>query len=316
VADVSLIPAKRAPGGIARAALPFFVAAALLGATSAALAAPGGNDGSVYIRDPASGDEPNVHNEPQLCTFYLDFEVGQYKSGTWWIEPQGGGGGGSIVLPEDGNPGTYATEGYDSYLSPEGAPANYYSLPDGHYKLSWDEAGMPGSEKHKTFWVDCTAASPSPSVTPTPPSPTPPSPTPPSPTPPSPTPPSPTPPSPTPPSPTPPSPTPPSPTPPSPTPPSPTPPSPTPPSPTPPPEVTPTPTPMESIGGETDTPDPTESVGGVTSSPGNEATPPTTGTEADRSDNGTTPIFAILIGFAFAALAAFAAAKQRRAITR
>jgi hypothetical protein len=54
----------------------------------------------------------------------------------------------------------------------------------------------------------------------------------------------------------------------------------------------------------------------VTSSPGNQATPPTTGAEADRSDDGATPIFAILIGLAFAALAAFAAAKQRRAITR
>jgi hypothetical protein len=83
VADVSLIPAKRVSGGIAGVALPVLVTMALLAATGAALAAPGGNDGSVYIRDPATGDEPNVHNEPQLCTFYLDFEVGQYKSGTW-----------------------------------------------------------------------------------------------------------------------------------------------------------------------------------------------------------------------------------------
>jgi hypothetical protein len=72
----------------------------------------------------------------------------------------------------------------------------------------------------------------------------------------------------------------------------------------------------ESAGGETATPDPTESIGGVTASPGSEATPPTTGTEADRSDEGATPIFAVLIGLAFAALAAFAAAKQRRTISR
>jgi len=53
----------------------------------------------------------------------------------------------------------------------------------------------------------------------------------------------------------------------------------------------------------------------VTSSPGNEATPPTTGADADGSDDGATPIFAILIGLAFAALAAFAAAKQRGTIS-
>jgi hypothetical protein len=54
----------------------------------------------------------------------------------------------------------------------------------------------------------------------------------------------------------------------------------------------------------------------VTFGPGNTATPPATGTSPDDSNNGSTPVFAMLIGLAFAALAAFAAAKQRRSINR
>jgi hypothetical protein len=54
----------------------------------------------------------------------------------------------------------------------------------------------------------------------------------------------------------------------------------------------------------------------VTASPGTQVTPPTTGAAADGSGDGNTPIFAMLIGLAFAALAAFAAAKQRRTMGR
>jgi LPXTG-motif cell wall-anchored protein len=119
--------------------------AALLLAPAAHATAPGDN-GTVKIHDAATGEELR-HNEPHVCTFYLDafgFDGGQQVD--WHIEawaPTAGVKGetvksGSLTLDGEGHGRT-----------------NDLSLPDGHYKLFWNFDGEKGSAKHKVFWTDC-----------------------------------------------------------------------------------------------------------------------------------------------------------------
>lgn len=119
--------------------------AALLLAPAAHATAPGDN-GTVKIHDAATGEELR-HNEPHVCTFYLDafgFDGGQQVD--WHIEswaPTAGAKGetvksGSLTLDAEGHGRT-----------------NDLSLPDGHYKLFWNFDGEKGSAKHKVFWTDC-----------------------------------------------------------------------------------------------------------------------------------------------------------------
>jgi hypothetical protein len=118
-----------------------------------------GNNGTVKIHEGAGENDPGeVRNEPHVCTFHLHFFFADpEQAGTWEIQQWAPTGEkGTVVLS-----GTYDTAGDGEDRQPaEGV----YTLPDGHYKLFWD--GDLDTDKHdkmKVFWVDCAAASTSPS---------------------------------------------------------------------------------------------------------------------------------------------------------
>ena len=122
---------------------------------------PPGNNGTVKIHEGSTEVEPIVSNEPHVCTFHLHFFFADpTQAGSWEIAGWPPTGDGTVVLS-----GTYDT----SPAGEDRQPASgTYSLPDGHYKLSWtgDNPNNPEVEKHKVFWVEC--AAPTPTVTPTP----------------------------------------------------------------------------------------------------------------------------------------------------
>ncbi|HEX7490992.1 MAG TPA: hypothetical protein VF337_04755, partial [Candidatus Limnocylindrales bacterium] len=76
--------------------------------------------------------------------------------------------------------------------------------------------------------------------------------------------------------------------------------------------ATPVATPTDPVATET----PFESFQGETSTPAQSMTPPPTSTGGSGSSNGSTPIFALLICFAFGALGLGAARMQRRTVRR
>jgi hypothetical protein len=80
--------------------------------------------------------------------------------------------------------------------------------------------------------------------------------------------------------------------------------------------VTVTQKPLESVLAATATPSPTESVGAVTAAPVRTNTPPPTSTGGSSSGTGSTPLFALLIGLAFASLGLLAVQAQRRTLRR
>src|SRR6185369_3537817 len=99
-----------------------------------------------------------VRNEPHVCTFHLHFYFADpEQAGTWEIQEWAPTGEkGTVVLS-----GTYDTAGDGEDRQPE---EGVYTLPDGHYKLFWDGDLDTGKhDKMKVFWVDCAAASESPS---------------------------------------------------------------------------------------------------------------------------------------------------------
>jgi hypothetical protein len=116
---------------------------------------PAGNNGTVKIHDGADEPDPEVRNEPHVCTFHLHFFFADpEQAGTWEIRKWAPGAKGAIVMD-----GTYDTNGDGEDRQPE---TGAYSLPDGHYKLFWD--GDDGKhDKMKVFWVECAPASASPS---------------------------------------------------------------------------------------------------------------------------------------------------------
>jgi hypothetical protein len=80
--------------------------------------------------------------------------------------------------------------------------------------------------------------------------------------------------------------------------------------------VTVTQKPLETVLAATATPSPTESVGAVTAAPVRTNTPPPTSTGGSSSGTGSTPLFALLIGLAFASLGLLAVQAQRRTLRR
>lgn len=115
------------------------------GATPASADPPGFN-GTVKIHEGATEAEPVMRNEPHVCTFHIHgFNFDAAAVGTWRIEG----------WPPTGGPTTSGSWG----------PANtsgewrsgVMTLPDGHYKLFFDQTApaAPGGTKQKVFWVDC-----------------------------------------------------------------------------------------------------------------------------------------------------------------
>jgi hypothetical protein len=96
------------------------------------------------------------------------------------------------------------------------------------------------------------------------------------------------------------------------------------PTPTPTPTLTPTdpptPTPFQSFQGETSTPAPTgtpfESFEGETAVPSHSSTPPPTNTGSSGPNGGQTPLVALMVCLAFAALGLLAIESQRRSLRR
>ncbi|MBC2903816.1 LPXTG cell wall anchor domain-containing protein [Streptomyces cupreus] len=121
-------------------------AAALLLAPATAHATPTGDNGTVKIHD-ATTDEELRHNEPHVCSFYLDafgFDGGQQVD--WHIE---------AWAPTADVKGEIVKSG-ELTLDAEGhGRIDDMTLPDGHYKLFWNFEGENGSAKHKVFWTDC-----------------------------------------------------------------------------------------------------------------------------------------------------------------
>lgn len=136
----------------ARAAVVLPTAASLFLAP-AAFATPNGDNGTVKIHD-AKTNVVDHRNEPHVCTFYLDafgFDGGQQVD--WVIDEWAPTGEKAVTVKEDA-----------ITLNGEGkGRTGDLSLPDGHYKLSWNFHGENGDAKHKVFWVDCGSRGPSPS---------------------------------------------------------------------------------------------------------------------------------------------------------
>jgi hypothetical protein len=141
------IPSVRRLGWLA---VLMMIAVAVLGPSAAGVAASRdtGNNGTVKIHEGGGEPSPEVKNQPHVCTFHIHFffaDAGQ--SGNWEIQKWAPGPKGAVVLR-----GTYHTNSKGEDRQPP-AP-NFYSLPDGHYKLFWD--GDTGKhDKMKVFWVKC-----------------------------------------------------------------------------------------------------------------------------------------------------------------
>src|SRR3954451_16391630 len=118
-------------------------AAAVLAAAPAAHAstphaAPPGDNGDVKIH--AVGTSfMDQRNEPHVCEFYLDaFNFDPNTNVSWEIDQQPPTGTAAVLS------GTLKLKSDGSGVS------NDYTLPAGHYKLTWTFAGEKGSAKHKT----------------------------------------------------------------------------------------------------------------------------------------------------------------------
>jgi hypothetical protein len=120
-----------------------------------AFGGPNGNDeqGHVKIHEGPGEPDPEVKNEPKVCTLHIhgfNFHAGEEI--VWEIRAKGEHGwqDGSVVLTGEA---TADSEG--EWRDPE---ASAHSLPDGHYKLFVDRAArLGGPMKHKVFKVECEA---------------------------------------------------------------------------------------------------------------------------------------------------------------
>ena len=124
-----------------------------------------GANGDVKIHSGNTEDEPIVDNEPKVCSFHLHgFKFDPNSTVDWKIDthppttPVETVRSGTITMDANGNGRTPAAN----------AQPPVFSLPNGHYKLYWQQHGSPGSADHKVFWVDCPTATPTTQPTNTP----------------------------------------------------------------------------------------------------------------------------------------------------
>jgi hypothetical protein len=128
------------------------VLVAAFGVTQLALAAAGGNNGTVKIHEGAGEPSPVTKDETHVCTFHvhaLFLDAGQTL--TFEITSWPPTGDRSVVLS-----GTIQTDASGAGRAPA---TGAYSLDEGHYRLTVDTGnGRPTEDKHKEFWVKCAAA--------------------------------------------------------------------------------------------------------------------------------------------------------------
>lgn len=114
------------------------------------------DNGTIKVHEANTDDEPSVNNEPHVCTFHFHgFNFDGSQSGTWHVEKWAPGDGkGDTVLD-----GSYSAGNDGSFRNPGDSA---YSLPEGHYKLFWQDNNM---NKQKVFWVGCNKPEPTPEPT-------------------------------------------------------------------------------------------------------------------------------------------------------
>jgi hypothetical protein len=134
-----------------------------------------GVNGTVKIHEDEPEPDPEIKNQPHVCTFHVHgFNFDQGETGRWWIQgwpPTGG--------PPEADPAN-AVMGPEPYVANENDGKNQWewrtttrTLPDGHYKLFVEQTHTTGggdvvtTYKHKVFWVECEqGATPTPTPTP------------------------------------------------------------------------------------------------------------------------------------------------------
>lgn len=161
------------------------VASAMVGAVTIASAAgtwadPPGNNGTVKIN---AQDGADIANDPHVpCDFQLaffGFDANQTATITFTIHPPSGSG--DVLLSETRTISTDAAAGgkndVDEVIPYSGTSFGldrFTAQPQQgfHVKLTIESPGVPGGVKHKVFWLECAAtsptASPSTSVSPSP----------------------------------------------------------------------------------------------------------------------------------------------------
>ncbi|MBA2370375.1 MAG: hypothetical protein H0V71_01880, partial [Chloroflexi bacterium] len=121
---------------------------------SGGTADPPGFNGFVKIHEGNTESEQLVDNEPHVCTFHVHgFKFDAPSSGYWNIQSWPPTGNRTVVKS-----GTWTADANGDWRSV------LLSLPDGHYRLNWDQTdpAAPGGEKHKEFWVKCAPTPPAP----------------------------------------------------------------------------------------------------------------------------------------------------------
>ena len=84
-------------------------------------------------------------DDPKVCQFHIHFFLGAGTSGDYRVETQPGD---VVVLSGPWDSGSAS----DVRVPTD---PDVFSLPDGQYKLYWDQTGQTGGSKQKVFQVDC-----------------------------------------------------------------------------------------------------------------------------------------------------------------
>src|SRR5687768_16858863 len=111
-------------------------------AATPAYADPPGFNGTVKIHEEPGEAEPIRRNEPHVCVFHIHgFNFDSHATGWWRIE---------AWSPTNDRPNT-GPENWGPADSQGNWRSRVITLPDGHYKLFFDQTSAPippGAEKH------------------------------------------------------------------------------------------------------------------------------------------------------------------------
>jgi hypothetical protein len=119
--------------------------------------APGAN-GTIKIHEDGTEPNPEVKNEPHVCTFHVHGFFFDSNSSGWYFLEQQPPTGRAIVVSQT----AWHADGNGEWKS------IVYALRPGHYQVHAKQTtpSTPNFQKTKTFWVECeTAATPTPTPT-------------------------------------------------------------------------------------------------------------------------------------------------------